>query len=309
MIRLLLTVCFINILFSLFLFIKPSEIKEDLIFEIKRGDSYPRIVDNLENIDITIPSFVTVILQYTSLDKNITYGDYLIRKHENLLSVLTKIISSDTHYRKYRIPEGSTISSILDRSNVPVSLKINGIKFDKTNIHALEGRFHPNTYYYSSVEDSEDVFLEAILTQDSLLEKYWNSRTPYVSLQEPQELLVLASLLEKEACPNEHKKVAGVIYNRLRLNMPLQIDSSVIYGIEDFDGDIKKHHLRKDTPFNTYTNKGLPPMPISNPSESAIRAASNPDIHSFLYFVAKDRCTHHFSETYDEHKEAIKKYQ
>jgi cell division protein YceG involved in septum cleavage len=83
-IRLLLTVCFINILFSLFLFLKPSEIKEDLIFEIKRGDSYPRIVDNLENIDITIPSFVTVILQYTSLDKNITYGDYLIRNRKFL---------------------------------------------------------------------------------------------------------------------------------------------------------------------------------------------------------------------------------
>ena len=129
MIRLLLTVSFINILFSVFLFIKPSEIKEDLIFEINRGDSYLKIIENLENIDITIPSFVTVILRYTSLDKNITYGDYLIRKHENLISVLTKIISSDTHFRKYRIPEGSTISSILDRSNVPVSLKINGIIF------------------------------------------------------------------------------------------------------------------------------------------------------------------------------------
>ena len=91
-------------------------------------------VDNLENIDITIPSFVSVILQYTSLDKNITYGDYLIRKHENLLSVLTKIISSDTHYRKYRIPEGSTISSILDRSNLPVSLKINGIMIKQTSM-------------------------------------------------------------------------------------------------------------------------------------------------------------------------------
>ena len=100
------------------------------------------------------------------------------------------------------------------------------------------------------MEDSEDIFLEAILTQDGLLEKYWNLRTPYVSLQEPEELLILASLLEKEACPNEHKKIAGVIYNRLRLNMPLQIDSSVIYGIEDFNGDIKKNHLRKDTPFN-----------------------------------------------------------
>ena len=139
MIRLLLTVCFINILFSLFLFIKPSEIKEDLIFEIKRGDSYPRIVDNLENIDITIPSFVTVILQYTSLDKNITYGDYLIRKHENLLSVLTKIISSDTHYRKYRIPEGSTISSILDRSNLPVSLKSMELNLIKQTSMLLKG--------------------------------------------------------------------------------------------------------------------------------------------------------------------------
>ena len=138
MIRLLLTVSFLNILFSIFLFIKPSEIKEDLNFEINKGDSYLKIIDNLENIDVTVPSFVTVILQYTSLDKNITYGDYLIRKHENLFSVLTKIISSDTHFRKYRIPEGSTISSILDRSNVPVSLKINGIKFDKTNIHGLE---------------------------------------------------------------------------------------------------------------------------------------------------------------------------
>ena len=100
---------------------KPSEIKEDLIFEIKRGDSYPRIVDNLENIDITIPSFVTVILQYTSLDKNITYGDYLIRKHENLISVLTKIISSDTHYRKYRIPEGPLLVQYLKDRTLPVS--------------------------------------------------------------------------------------------------------------------------------------------------------------------------------------------
>ena len=309
MIRLFLTVFFINILFGVFLFIKPTEIKNDLIFEIKRGDSYLKVVDNLQDVDITVPSFVNLIIRYTSLDKKITYGDYLIKKQENLFTVLKKIIKSETHFRKYRIPEGSTISSILDRSKVPVSLKINGINFDKTNIHALEGRFHPNTYYYSSIEDSEDDFLEAILTQDSLLEKYWNSRTPYVSLQEPQELLVLASLIEKEACPNEHRKVAGVIYNRLRLNMPLQIDSSVIYGIEDFNGDIKKHHLRRDTPFNTYTNKGLPPMPISNPSESAINAASRPEIHSFLYFVAKDKCSHHFSETYDEHKEAIKKYQ
>jgi cell division protein YceG involved in septum cleavage len=85
-IRLLLTVSFINILFSVFLFIKPSEIKEDLIFEINKGDSYLKIIENLENIDITIPSFVTVILQYASLDKNITYGDFLIRKHENLIS-------------------------------------------------------------------------------------------------------------------------------------------------------------------------------------------------------------------------------
>ena len=306
---LLLTIFLINFLFSILLFFKPSDIGEDFIFEVKRGDSYLKIIENLKYSDITVPSFVNIIIQYTSLDKEITYGDYLIKKNENLFSILKKIILSETHFRKYRIPEGSTISSILERSHVPVSLKINGIKFDETNIHALEGRFHPNTYFYSSMEDSEDIFLEAILTQDGLLEKYWNLRTPYVSLQEPEELLILASLLEKEACPNEHKKVAGVIYNRLRLNMPLQIDSSVIYGIEDFNGDIKKNHLRKDTPFNTYTNKGLPPMPISNPSESAIHAASNPDIHSFLYFVAKDKCSHKFSETYDEHKEAIKKYQ
>ena len=303
------TVFLVNFLFSVLLFFKPSDIEEDFIFEVKRGDSYLKIIENLKDTDITVPSFVNIIIQYASLDKEITYGDYLIKKHENLFSVLKKIISSETHYRKYRIPEGSTISSILESSKVPVSLKISGIKFDETNIHALEGRFHPNTYFYSSMEDSEDIFLKAILTQDDLLKKYWNSRSPYVSLQQPEELLILASLLEKEACPNEHQKVAGVIYNRLRLNMPLQIDSSVIYGIEDFNGDIKKNHLRKDTPFNTYTNKGLPPMPISNPSESAIYAASNPDIHSFLYFVAKDKCSHQFSETYDEHKEAIKKYQ
>ena len=306
---LFLTVFLVNFLFSVLLFFKPSDIEEDFIFEVKRGDSYLKIIENLKDTDITVPSFVNIIIQYASLDKEITYGDYLIKKHENLFSVLKKIISSETHYRKYRIPEGSTISSILESSKVPVSLKISGIKFDETNIHALEGRFHPNTYFYSSMEDSEDIFLKAILTQDDLLKKYWNSRSPYVSLQQPEELLILASLLEKEACPNEHQKVAGVIYNRLRLNMPLQIDSSVIYGIEDFNGDIKKNHLRKDTPFNTYTNKGLPPMPISNPSESAIYAASNPDIHSFLYFVAKGKCSHQFSETYDEHKEAIKKYQ
>ena len=123
------------------------------------------------------------------------------------------------------------------------------------------------------------------------------------------DLITIASILEKESCPNERSLISGIIYNRLEKGMKLQIDSTVIYGIENFNGNLTKNDLRKSTPFNSYTNYGLPPKPISTPSKSSLIAAANPTQSEYLYFVSKGKCAHQFSKSYPEHMEAIKKYQ
>ena len=104
-------------------------------------------------------------------------------------------------------------------------------------------------------------------------------------------------------------QVAGVIYNRLRDNMKLQIDSTVIYGVKNFDGNLTKKHLKTDNVYNSYLNFGLPPTPISNPSLNAIKASAKPDDHKFLYFVKKEKCLHEFSTNYEDHLAAVNKFQ
>ena len=108
---------------------------------------------------------------------------------------------------------------------------------------------------------------------------------------------------------NERNKISGVIQNRLKKNMLLQIDSTTIYGLKDFNGDLKKHHLRDSSLYNTYMHKGLPPGPISNPSFNSLMAAGQPSSHDFFYFVAKGECSHVFSTNYEDHLRAVQKYQ
>jgi UPF0755 protein len=143
------------------------------------------------------------------------------------------------------------------------------------------------------------------------LNQEWEKRDPNLPLKSTYDLLILASIIEKETGRSEDRgKVAAVFLNRLQKGMPLQTDPTVIYGIGPrFDGNLRKADLRRDNPYNTYMNKGLPPTPIAMPSRESIFAALHPFKSNALYFVAKGDGSSHFSSTLNEHENAVDRYQ
>ena len=125
-----------------------------------------------------------------------------------------------------------------------------------------------------------------------------------------EELITLASIVEKETSdPSERNLIAAVFYNRLKRGIMLQSDPTVIYGIQNFNGNLTKEDLKTKTPFNTYLIRGLPPHPIANPGEDSIKAVLYPSPKKYLYFVSKNDGTHHFSATLKEHNRAVNRYQ
>ena len=141
--------------------------------------------------------------------------------------------------------------------------------------------------------------------------KAWQGRNPEVPLKSAEELLILASIVEKETGQAaERPQIAGVFARRLKLGMRLQTDPTVIYGIgASYDGDIRRRDLRTDTPYNTYTRAGLPPTPIAMPGKAALQAAANPADGDALYFVASGNGRHVFSANYDDHRKAVATHQ
>jgi len=141
------------------------------------------------------------------------------------------------------------------------------------------------------------------------LDEAWAGRRDGLPLDAPEELLVLASLVEMETTVDrERARVAGVFVRRLQRGMRLQTDPTVVYGLDDFDGRIRRLHLRTDHPWNTYTRSGLPPTPIGLPGEASLRAAARPADGEALYFVARGDGTHQFSRTLEEHNRAVARY-
>jgi UPF0755 protein len=175
-----------------------------------------------------------------------------------------------------------------------------------------EGRFFPDTYFV--VKNSSDILLlkRAYDLMQKKMQIAWQSRDPNLYFKNQNEALTAASLIEKETWNNaERPVIAGVIVNRLKKGMLLQIDPTVIYAAgESYSGKITKANLASQSPYNTYTQKGLPPTPIAIPSLASINAAMHPKQHQYLYFVAKNFSSdnsHQFSETYLGHNQAISK--
>ena len=174
-----------------------------------------------------------------------------------------------------------------------------------------EGRFLPDTYHFPRGTTDKDVLARAYAAMDQALQREWAGRAADLPFKTPYEALILASIVEKETgVAAERPRIAGVFVRRLKLNMRLQTDPTVIYGIGDrFDGNIRSSDLRTDTPYNTYVRTGLPPTPIALPGVDALRAVMHPANGDELYFVSKGDGSHHFSATLAEHTRAVRKYQ
>ena len=176
-----------------------------------------------------------------------------------------------------------------------------------------EGRFFPDTYFIHRNTRDVDLLNRAYQQMERHLNMLWSERDDDLPFKTPYEALIMASIVEKEsAVPEERPVIAGVFINRLRKGMRLQTDPTVIYGLgESYDGDIRFRDLRTDTPYNTYTRKGLTPTPIAMPGTGALKAVMHPADTEYLYFVATGDGSgqHVFSSTLEQHEKAVDKYQ
>ncbi|HGO5848148.1 TPA: endolytic transglycosylase MltG [Mannheimia haemolytica] len=171
----------------------------------------------------------------------------------------------------------------------------------------IEGWIAPDTYNYTPNSTDLALLKRAYQKQKMALEQAWKNRAENLPLATPYEMLILASIVEKETgIATERPQVASVFINRLRNNMRLQTDPTVIYGMGDrYNGNIRRKDLEEATPYNTYQIDGLPPTPIAMPSEASIKAVANPDNTPYLYFVADGTGGHKFSKTLNEHNKAV----
>lgn len=302
----LLILFFILLFFSFFSFIlaKNLNLQEDYIYLLKEGESYSSIKKSLKDLDITIPFVIDLYFYLTGSDKALRKGEYKLERDSNLFVISSNFSEGNVFYRSFYIPEGAEVSQFLSLEEQNKFCKFKGL--DKCK---LEGMLHPNTYFYEVGENLNNILNEAFNIQLLIAEEQFKKLNTSKLVKNVYELIILASILEKESCFEERSLISGVIYNRLEKRMKLQIDSTVIYGIKDFDGNLTRSNLKNKTPFNTYTNFGLPPTPISMPSKSSLIAAGNPLKSDYFYFVSKGKCVHEFSVDYSDHLKAIEKYQ
>lgn len=245
-------------------------------------------------------------------------GEYFIETGETPAQVLGKIGRGEIFERKVTILEGVTFREMSARLAQAKKLKDQLSQMSDSEVmnalnlqvSSIEGSFFPDTYHYVLNESDLDVLARAAGKMDRVLNAIWESRSADLSIANKYEALILASIIQKEAMLEaEMPVISGVLQNRLKIGMRLQTDPTVIFGLgPDFDGRLKRSHLKQDTAYNTYTRHGLPPGPIAAPGRAALSAAVNPSETEFLYFVAKGDGSHYFSKTLAEHNQAVKKF-
>ncbi len=299
---LLLTIFATNIIFYSFLLLKPNG--DSFYFLIAQDNSLSDVFEILEEKEIFFPKIIKSIFVVTGTDQKIYQGNYQINKDDSVYEIFKKIYFGKIVLKKFIVSEGSQTRNLF--SNELLATYCEQEKLMPCN---LEGLVMPDTYFFDREEEIIEILKIATKSQEKKIDLAWQQRNKDLFKYSKYDLLIIASMLEKESCVNERNKISGVIQNRLKKNMHLQIDSTTIYGLKNFNGDLKKHHLRDSSLYNTYMHKGLPPGPISNPSFNSLMAAGQPSSHDFFYFVAKGECSHVFSTNYEDHLRAVQKYQ
>jgi UPF0755 protein len=257
--------------------------------------------------------------RWSGQSRKIRAGSYQIGPGTTPMALLDKMVRGDEVMASVRLLEGWTLRQFRAELARSPHLKPTTSSLSESELmtrlgaagQSGEGRFYPDTYAFSKGASDLVVLRRAYTHMQRQLQSAWTERKPDTPLQDADQLLILASIVEKETgSAAERGKVAGVFTNRLRLGMLLQTDPSVVYGLgERYDGKIYKRDLLTDTPYNTYTRKGLPPTPIAMPSRAALVAAAQPDPTRALYFVARGNGTSQFSDNLADHNRAVQQFQ
>ncbi len=256
--------------------------------------------------------------RFSGQARQIKAGSYEIAPGTTPNSLLRMLVRGDQTLRSVTLVEGWTFAQVrvaLQKAELlapeSIALEPETImnQLGRPGVHP-EGRFFPDTYTYAKGSSDLAVLKRAAKAMDKRLDAAWALHSADTPLKSAAEALTLASIVEKETGkPTDRAQIAGVFTNRLRINMRLQTDPTVIYGLgAKFDGNLRKRDLLADTPYNTYTRAGLPPTPIAMPGKAALLAAVQPQTTKALYFVAKGDGTSEFSASLDEHNRAVNKY-
>ncbi|SEI40728.1 endolytic transglycosylase MltG [Nitrosomonas eutropha] len=289
-------------------------------FSIEPRGSLRNIAQQLTNADILPNAWSFILLAHmTGYNASLKAGEYELTQNLSPLDLLEYLTQGRVKQHTITFLEGWTFSQF--RKVLDEHPAIHHVSSEFSNLKLLEligakepgveGIFFPDTYFFTKNSSDLTILKRAYHAMQRHLETEWISRQKSLPLKNQYEGLILASIIEKETGrDNERAWIAGVFVNRLRHNMKLQTDPTVIYGMGDkFGGNLRKIDLQTDHAYNTYTRPGLPPTPIAMPGLASIRAAFNPAITDKLYFVAKGDGTSHFSSTLEEHNRAVLKYQ
>lgn len=269
-------------------------------------------------LDINEDVFVAVV-RVTGAMHSLRAGRYEFVRGMTMGAVIDQLRRGKVMPSRFTIVEGWTVRQIRAALTQVDTLKPDSASLSDVELmHAIgatephiEGLLAPDTYVFDPGSSDLEVLLRAYQSQKQILQQAWQTRAPDLPYQNSYEALIMASIIEKETAQKEERGlIAGVFVNRIRKDMLLQSDPTVIYGLGDtFDGDIRTKDLRSDTPYNSYTRKGLPPTPIATPGRDAIEAALHPASTKALYFVSRGNGTSHFSETLAEHNRAVIRHQ
>ncbi|HXW42232.1 MAG TPA: endolytic transglycosylase MltG, partial [Xanthobacteraceae bacterium] len=231
-------------------------------------------------------------------------GEYQFKAHSSLRDVVATIVEGKVVAHQVSIPEGLTSEQIVAR------LLNDDILAGDIKEIPREGSLLPDTYNFMRGDTRPQIIERMQQAQQRVVREIWDHRSPDLPLKTPDQLVILASLVEKETGKaDERSRVAAVFVNRLKQKMRLQCDPTIIYGLVGGKGTlgrpILKSEIEQPTPYNTYLIEGLPPGPIANPGHAALEAAANPARTRELYFVAAGGGGHVFAETYEQHQKNV----
>ena len=315
-------VLFFSAWFSFEFYFTPKASTKKIFLAVGTGQGAQSIAQNLKEkgvIKKKLPFLLGYKIFFSS--KSLKAGEYAFDLPVSTKDVLNIITEGKVYLHPLTIPEGLTRKEIarhleslhfIDEEDfLEASSRTEIISYLDKEASNLEGYLFPETYHFPKGTSAEKI-VSALLSQfKAVFSEKWRKRASEIKMT-PREVVILASLIEKEALLSEEKKlVSAVFHTRLRIRMKLDCDPTIIYALKEegkFKGRLLKKDLKYKSPYNTYLNRDLPPGPICSPGRESLEAALYPAEEKYLYFVSKNDGSHHFSSTFREHQNAVRKY-
>ena len=304
----------------------PLRLTAPLRFKVPSGASFAHVASDLAAKGVVAnPRIWTLYARFKGLAPAVKAGEYEIQPGTTARELLTKMVNGQVLLHSFTIVDGWRVQDLLEalrrspdiaatlpqQADFPAQAALVMAKLGSPGTDA-EGQFLPETYRFISGTADIEVLRQAHQALVHELDAAWTNRDPEVPLRSSYELLIMASIVEKESgLPQELPKIAGLYLHRLSIGMRLQADPTVIYGLgQRYDGNIHTVDLQTDGPYNTYTRVGLPPTPIALADAAVIRATARPEKTDAIYFVAstKGDGSHVFSATLEQHNAAVAAY-